>query len=410
MTINKISSIANTETTVLWKLPQGVPDSSSPLRQPLKPTQGNACWIDVFQYFLHGSRSTEDSTVLKTESFFASFREKSTALERSVSTARSLLDVVDLGLADPQNAQKNAGQNLDKIISLFRRNNIAEYQPAVEIIQKFATQTEIPDLHKFLTHNQNSGFAAIYKELFKNLELDPTSLLPNQLLALCAQQQTFKKIEDLSSDRQYIVYNLVARAALTKIYSFPSASWQPGKGIDLLFKEVQSHGVIGFDGFFGRGAYTAEPKVVLTIAGCEIFGWKSSERKKTDFYGHSIGVVGVKKETDETKISSGNVGYVIYINPTDGSDPQDPKKQKFYLASYKVFEENVMNQFNMKYPIEDMAKYETGIKQLHPSLERVGYGLLPNPPYVFGLANLARLWDSAGSILKNIYQSANQEI
>lgn len=111
-------------------------------------------------------------------------------------------------------------------------------------------------------------------------------------------------------------------------YRIQISPWHPEQPIECLIQEMQLHGPHLVRGHIGQ-LYYEEPPFQLNncIEERPIFGWKSNAKRKEMLSYHVVVLVGAKV-TDDTK------GYVYFIDPLDGSDP-DPKTQKVYMISYE---------------------------------------------------------------------------
>jgi hypothetical protein len=163
---------------------------------------------------------------------------------------------------------------------------------------------------------------------------------------------------------------------MAKAYGLVRSTWDPSKSIDVLFKEVKEHGVIGFGGTFGRDYYLKDSHVVRQSNGRDIYGWSQGERKEESLCFasvHYIGVVGVTKPTTAT-----GQACVIYVDPEDGTDPQNSAQQKFYMISYASFMKNLFDEYGIGYnpksfPVMHETFLQRGVSH--------SFGLLPNPSY-----------------------------
>jgi len=384
-----ILKIIDTPNKILWQLPQGIPDSSAPLidghehfRHFNPRSQGRSCWIDVFQHMLSGAYPVRNLTMKKTEEALDVFRARLTDNETEIRIAKKLLHDSSVNLDDPSSAKKQAKKAISSK-SLTEEQN--------KVLEEFIKKSETGSFQKYIQIKTEIDGVAAYSRFFKQLNVRPLDVIPQAMLDYCCEASSSQHIknediEKLPLSIQYRIANIVGKRALAQIYGSASSSWNPSKTIDLLLKEVREHGMIGFGGLFGKNLYTEMPHPVMEISGRKIFGWSAGTRDSGYSVGHFIGVVGVIKETNLDKIKQGKTGYVIYVDPVDGSNPQDPLQQKFYLISYETFSKYVNNEFGMRIDLESLSmpyeKYEALILKDCPKLPSLTYGRLPNPPYL----------------------------
>ncbi len=379
-----ITKIIDTSHKILWKLPQGRPVYSAQdsdedrqslhLRHAYPKQVGPTCQIRVMQYVLHGAYPVAPPP-----------QEKS-------------IDKLSLAL-DSAGLETIAAKELLTHPILQPKASSGSSKKAAELVlktEKFLSEGHRKVLQNFIEESGSIDFRSYAESLlvrrevehntkfFKEIGIQPLDAIPESILKSKFKMQSISNegVKKLSLENQKSIGNILTRFALAKIYVFPASSWNISKDIDVLFEEVRNHGVIGFGGFFSRHQYIEKPHQVMEIAGNKIFGWSPGARKYS--YGHSIAVVGVIKENRKEQLQKGNAGYVIYVDPNDGSNPKEPEEQQLYVISYKRFKEAVSDEFGTVVNKLDRpySLYEALVLKDCPSITSLVYGRLPNPPYI----------------------------
>jgi len=127
-------------------------------------------------------------------------------------------------------------------------------------------------------------------------------------------------------------------------FGFKVSDWTPSQSIDSLQKHLKSEGALIVAGFYGKSFYSKDPFVAQSIAERPIYGWKPTDRisleKMLEHYGivagHTIVVIGAAQ-------GGAKGGFVYFVDPKDGSDPQNPLQQRVYMISYENFTSNIGN-------------------------------------------------------------------
>ncbi len=382
-----ITKIIDTSHKILWKLPQGRPVYSAQdsevdrqslhLRHAYPKQVGPTCWLQVMQYILHGAYPVTPGPHEK------SINELRLALDSSrleTYAAEELLSHPLLQLAASSSSSKKTAEHLlksDKSLSEGQR----------KVLQNFIVESDSMDFRSYAASHSDRRSVEHYTKFFQEVGIQPLDAIPKPILELLCGVSSIsnKSVKKLPLQKQDLVGSILGELALTRIYGFPASSWNISKGIDVLFEEVRNHGAVGVGGMFSRKQYTEKPHQVMEIAGNKIFGW-SPEARKPYFTGHYIAVVGVIKENRKEQLQKGNVGYVIYVDPNDGSNPKEPEQQQYCVISYKKFKGSVCNEFGMLVDEEQLgmpySRYEALVVKDCPSITSLVYGRLPNPPYI----------------------------
>jgi len=125
-----------------------------------------------------------------------------------------------------------------------------------------------------------------------------------------------------------------AVSSSAKAFGFKVSRWTSSQPIDKLQECLKLEGALIVGGLFGKSLYSGTPSIVKEINKHPIYSWKSSDRRSESEQEkanrHAIVVIGVEK--------GGNKGgFVYFVDPIDGSDPQDPLQRKIYVISYENF-------------------------------------------------------------------------
>ncbi len=143
--------------------------------------------------------------------------------------------------------------------------------------------------------------------------------------------------KDVLVGREEQVGKLYAVNYALKAFGFAEASWDLSKPITDLQETLKLHGPLIVGGAFGKFQYKNDPTSREKIADRTIYGWGAGDRKPIKEgppYCQSIVIVGAKS-------GGPRGGYVYYVDPTEGSDPTDPNRQKIYVTTYENLISNI---------------------------------------------------------------------
>jgi hypothetical protein len=367
---NEIKNLSNTSTMILWELPQGIyADSNStkdkgsePARVLKPPKAGETCWLDVFQYMLHGAKPTMDDALVKIEKVAASFRDRLDVVSRTEQDLDWIKE--NFNFSTPDVSKNNLKQQCTP--DVFAR--------VIKLIDGFYAKENRLNFNEYALICFQKEKVSAYLKFFDELNISVLDYIPEYVIQTFYNRGVSTTFEEASlSIRPYIV-NTVARAYMAKAYGLVRLTWNPTKGINALFEEVKKHGVIGFGGAFGRDHYCKDSHVVRKLNGRDIYGWGSGERQEESSAGsHYIGVVGVTKPTTVNA-----QGCVIYVDPAHGTDPQNAAQQRFHMISYASFVKNLFDEYSGAYTPEVFSKMQEALAKRNIPWS---FGLLPNPSY-----------------------------
>ena len=87
-----------------------------------------------------------------------------------------------------------------------------------------------------------------------------------------------------------------------------------------------------------------------------VYAWKSSDRlpaPEAGDDGHAIVIIGTRIIDDRA--------FVYFVDPKDGSDPQNPFQRKTYMISYKNLVENIKDRKGNTYSASEDSCYSYAI-------------------------------------------------
>lgn len=126
----------------------------------------------------------------------------------------------------------------------------------------------------------------------------------------------------------------VASCVCEQMYGLKQSLWHPHFPITVLIEQIDKHGPHKVVGKFGQRYYLEPPfKLVQSICGREIWGWKPNAPRKELVDNHAVLVIGADAITDR----------VYFEDPLDGSDPLQPNAAKIYVMSYSNFKSKLCN-------------------------------------------------------------------
>lgn len=114
-------------------------------------------------------------------------------------------------------------------------------------------------------------------------------------------------------------------------YGFQEANWKPDNLIDILINTLTTHGPLLVSAHIGS-KHGLNNRVMMNTMGRSIYGWQneSEMREEEDSSPHAVVITGAQKD------EFGNE-WVYFVDPNDGSDPENPELQKIYVYSYRNF-------------------------------------------------------------------------
>jgi len=127
-----------------------------------------------------------------------------------------------------------------------------------------------------------------------------------------------------------------ANITCAKLFNLKQAGWNFHKNVTDLIQEMQEHGPLMVQGYFGQPYYKDKPFQLANKVGQRtIWGWKPDaarqENEKHRF--HPILVVGGRSDTEQ--------GHVYFVDALDKSDPCDPDSARVYIMSYPKFKKQI---------------------------------------------------------------------
>ncbi|MCH9626017.1 MAG: hypothetical protein S4CHLAM123_12060 [Chlamydiales bacterium] len=128
----------------------------------------------------------------------------------------------------------------------------------------------------------------------------------------------------------------MANMACARLFGLEQAGWNFHKNVTNLIQEMQEHGPLMVQGYFGQPYYKDKPFQLADKVGQRtIWGWKpDAVRQENDKHHiHPILVVGGRSDT--------KTGHVYFIDALDKSDPCDSDSARVYIMSYPKFTEQI---------------------------------------------------------------------
>lgn len=210
------------------------------------------------------------------------------------------------------------------------------------LVDEFERQNEHPILIDYLVHIRDLKVSSTHLKFIEKIE--------NVL-------EVTLDISKSSSGDQVLVS---LRFFSAKHLGFKVSDWNPKKSFAELIKELLQKGPLIVGGFFEKTSYTMDPiKTCEKIENRPIYEFLQNSHKEP-FQGlpHAILIVGAK--------TFGTKDTVLFIDPNEESNPNQPDKQKIYAMSY----ERLSNPYSIG---DNMGEYWISSNQLSPP--QIGYAL-----------------------------------
>lgn len=136
--------------------------------------------------------------------------------------------------------------------------------------------------------------------------------------------------DKLETNRKYHLLMTFVHQLSAAGYNIGISSWKPKDPIESLIRELNCRGPLMVMGNFGPRIYCKQPTILKSIAKRDIYGWPLPAQKWQNFSHllNPILIIGAEKNRQGQ--------FVYYIDPTEESDPSDPKKQKIYAMRYET--------------------------------------------------------------------------
>jgi hypothetical protein len=379
--------VEGTATSVFYLPPSGKPDPNAPWipgeerpRIPQASQKGDTCWyyggFQPLRLKIGNNHPPLESYIKARE-----FEKTCSALRKGLSHAGVVSYFVN-GIADSNLSIERTEQNiLNTLFDAKEKNQpIKEikrltrvYEAAVDatlVEKRFQEQTKIQDLKTFNKENNIQAHIQQDLQFLHAVGADPIVMYANFKKGLFIEEifkmqgrhaslvytlgfepTLAKKCEGLDAEweglqpsSKQIVLDAFCREVILQRLGFHPSCWKPCHTIDQLIKALNIEGPLYVSGYFGTYCYTQRPTHKIAKWDRNIFGWEKDDRKTEEEIDtengrsvtHAVLLIGAEKLE-----SAPGGGIVYYADPSIGSDPKNPKKQRFFRISYQELAEHV---------------------------------------------------------------------
>ncbi len=255
------------------------------------------------------------------------------AVERGISHYRKAVSSVD-ALFKPQIAyaeifSKYAGGSCSKqqaqhLIKNEPHRIVPQYREQVSKgISSFCSQNSHKDLSEFVQESFLNARMEVHESFLSNCNMT-SEFIKKTALSLFGMPW-----DQLSLSMRECHERILSFMQLWLSYGCQRSSWHPEQSIGKLIEQLHLHGPLLVCGQFGQSYYenpaSEQPQ---KIEGRPILYWKKdSPRKENININHTIVIVGAKIDSHKREL-------VYYLDPLDGSNPNDRSTQKIYVMSY----------------------------------------------------------------------------
>lgn len=190
-------------------------------------------------------------------------------------------------------------------------------------------------LNAYCEQNQVDDFLTFTKENYSKDLIDiHTKTMIHHGISVKDLQETYERRPDkLWKNASIIEKENHAGQAIQILqciaYDTQNSQWHPEQPIEKLIEQIRLCGPHYVTGYLGKLYYVDSPFPLKNkIEDRPVFGWKpNAQRKEEENISHAVVIVGAK-------IIKG-AGYVYFVDPIDGSMPNQPESQKIYIISYE---------------------------------------------------------------------------
>lgn len=312
-------NVSSTSTLVFCPPPLGKPDPKlpKPLYGPdIRPrvlqekSKSLTCWYYVFNRIRERYKApniSENFKLRQLECIVSKWR-------KSMSNIDTKISIVLAQIMAKDTLEKFTKQEVQK--ERHRAFLSAHYSELVETVPGFLQQIEHSNLYDYLCACEYNKRNEINLAFFSEYAVATGQDIPS-FMASC------KKMKGPLLEQ-------ALRITCALDYHLEVSSWSPEQPATEMIKELKKNGPLTLNGFYGTGQYKVPPtKLKRKIQGREVYAWSKGDRLSGGgFFIHTILIVGAE-------ILNGK-GYVYYIDPTDGSDPAHPEKERIFAISYET--------------------------------------------------------------------------
>ncbi|MBS0606599.1 MAG: hypothetical protein KF898_06910 [Parachlamydiales bacterium] len=345
---------ASVKESIFFLLPQGKPDpkiarpeegEDTRERVVQKSPQGPICWYYALKFLREQYGPKAPACFLKQrvlEKLISSYRKALTEARKETLREEELVHEYRSNPLLKKLVQASSPEAIlvQSKISYGENSSVVKL---AELMKDFSAQIKYTDLSKFAYCRKLDRTIAIHAQYLKILKTDPhiefekeRALRPWQTLEL----------EKLPYEFQATFFSTLAiRTIARDVYQMRESRWSPHQPVTGLIQELIERGPMFMSGLFGRTFYHADCQPLDDkLHGKTIWCWPVGSAIETDGSSptHSIIVIGADHEGSRG-------GRVYFIDPSDGSDPADPERQKVYAMSYLRLAEKIFDLFGEKF-------------------------------------------------------------
>jgi len=217
-----------------------------------------------------------------------------------------------------------------------KKNGLSEkqVQRCKELLKDFITAKE-NDLKVYIEETYLNKCVYYAEEFFKN-SIDNIKLQDyySEFIDINNPKEKWENLSHL--DKAIQSHSSVLRLCKA-LFSLEESDWDPTKPIDNLLSLLDAQGVLMVCGFFGQTYYIDKPSIRnVKIENRNIYFWKPDAKRNEILNPHYINIVGIDKKNN----------LIYYIDPLDGSDPENPEQQKIYEITYENFKSYITDIYN----------------------------------------------------------------
>ncbi|MBS0652352.1 MAG: hypothetical protein JSR39_02370 [Verrucomicrobia bacterium] len=347
-------SVSAVKNSVFFLLPQGKPNpeiarpeqgEDTRERVVQKTPKGPTCWYNALKILREQYGPKAPSVFLKAR-----------VLEKLISEYRKTLNSARKDYLREEECAR--AQRIDPVfkrllhavspeMALIQSKMIGEKSQGpvklAELMKDFSAQSTYADLGDFVHHRKLSRLIEIHSLYLRILKTDPAVEFEKEMAIRPWHTLTYKDLPD--EFKATFLSTLAIRTIARDVYHMSESKWTPFEKVDGLIEKLTERGPMFVCGLFGRTFYNAPPKAMENkLHGKTIWYWPVGSALPDDGASpsHSIIIVGANNE--------GSRGGVVYfIDPSDGSDPSDPERQKVYAMSYQRLAEKVHDLFGERF-------------------------------------------------------------
>jgi hypothetical protein len=243
---------------------------------------------------------------------------------------------------------------------------------AAAFFNDFCSQSECDDIYLFLDEKYKRSERKIYELFLKNMDVNPKefcvqSILEEQILngskTPCSKESLSRYLECDDPLKMGNVLHVISMIVCSNVFGFQKSSWTPDRGIDKIQECLELEGPLVVSGRFGESLYRNPPTATDQMEGRPIYTWKAADRfSPEEQAAHALHVVVL------IKVDKGGLkgGFVYFVDPNDGSDPNNPLMQKIYKISYENFISHISDVSGSLYVNQKSSLSLFGYAQYYP--------------------------------------------